>query len=910
MSDATSTEGAPDAATHDAQHTAEARLGEVLSGWRLDAVLGVGEAATVYACTDRGGAQGALRMVNYGHRSDPGVRRRMFREVRIARQLQHRGVTNVLTADVTGLGEPFVVMERLFGLDLKRLLRRYEGPMPLEAAFATFAYLTRIVRSCHQQGLVHRNLRPINVFVSDDGVPRLLDFGSALLADDDGDQTLSALSTDVHPYLAPELRSGQLGDKRTDLFGLGHLLYAMLTGHVVDGGEHPPDLETVLAALPELTRGKAAPVRRAIGEVLTTTLNPDPRQRPDDTTALDEVLGPALEALGLVDITSVEHAIIGALEQVYEPDADVGVASRAWHSVELMRVLFEQVEMVLYTARRRGWHDEETTERVEMLLGRILGAIEDDDNGIYFNVEPHRFELNRRPVWEPRPPFDRIPYQLFDSGFRRIRLVPGLERDECREFLRWLALDRAVDLPPEDDLATVFWRSEFQHIRCDLVSSIVLQDVDDYDLLDRELQKIADEAVTELRESMSRRFEATDRGEDFDPTLLAMDDGEYGTVHRSIVEMLEPAFMQRIGSTMKSQLDDEAARIADVVARTYVDGVERGDDAIVIDAFREYVTDAENDGRLDVALQVFARIARALDDTPRGRLFAEPFQSIVTMRKLLDQVVPNPDAVPPDYDVDGTANDLWVLLRHSDGGVFSSVIHALARCTHKRLVAALEPYVTQHARGNEEEFELLLKYATGRAARAMVRALWFRPTEDSIKPTEAVFENRAAGARLDALVQLIDHAPRSAATGFKRLLADDDERVRRHALDLAARGRLRAGLQALDARARSAKFHELSLAERGHVMRTALRLDPVRGETLVVGLLKSEGAFSNKDRDATRVLAADVLGELGRSADAVRELHALSTYRFWTGGPLKKHATEALQRMSERLGDEMPDEVG
>ncbi len=910
MSDATANDGVPRAGVSDDHSVAEARLGEVLSGWRLDAVLGVGQAATVYACTDRGGNQGALRIVNYGHRSDAGVRRRMFREVRIARQLQHRGVTNVLTADVTGLGEPFVVMERLFGLDLKRMLLRLEGPMPLEAAFATFAYLTRIVRSCHQQGLVHRNLRPINVFVSDDGVPRMLDFGSALLADDDGDQTLAGLSTDRHAYLAPELRAGRLGDKRTDLFGLGQLLYAMLSGHVVDGAGVAPTLEDILPQLPELTRGRAAPVRRAIGEILTTTLAAEPNQRPDDTIALDEVLGPALESLGLVDITSVERAILDALDRVYEPDADIGVASRAWHSVELMRVLFEQVEMVLYTARRRGWGDDETTQRVEMLLNRILDAIEGDENGIYFNVEPHRFELSKRPVWEPRAPFDRIPYQLFDSGFRRIRLTRGLDRDECREFLRWLALDRTTDLPPEDDLATVFWRREFAHVRCDLVSSIVLQDVDDYDLLDRELQKIADDAVTELRESMSRRFEATDRGEDFDPTLLAMDDGEYGTVHRSIVQVLDPALVERVGATMKSELDNEAARIADVVARTYLDGLARGDDAIVVDAFREYVIDAENDERLDVALKVVARIARALDDVPRARLFAAPFQSVVTMRKLLDQVIPDADAVPEGYDVEATSNDLWVLLRHSDGGVFSSVIHALSRCTHKRLVAALEPYVTQHARGNEEEFELLLKYATGRAAGALLPARWLRPAPDSVKPTEAVFENRAAGARLDALVQLIDHAPRSAAAAFKRLLTDDDERVRRHALDLVVRGRLTAALPQLDARARSVKFHELSLAERGHIMRTALRLDTTKGEQLVVGLLRSEGAFSNRDRDATRVLAADVLGELGRSAEAVRELHALSTYRFWTGGPLKKHATEALQRMSERLGDEMPDEVG
>ena len=144
----------------------------------------------------------------------------------------------------------------------------------------------------------------------------------------------------------------------------------------------------------------------------------------------------------------------------------------------------------------------------------ILDAVADDPDGIYWLVRPYSMDFLGEDVWRPEPPFDELCYNLFDSGFRKMHLLPGLNDEECRRFLRWLVLDPKKDLPAEDDLATVFWSLEFEHIRCELLSAVVLQDVEDYEKLDEELKTMQTDAIEQLRASVQAKLRG--EGERFD----------------------------------------------------------------------------------------------------------------------------------------------------------------------------------------------------------------------------------------------------------------------------------------------------------------------------------------------------------------------------------------------------------
>ena len=81
-----------------------------------------------------------------------------------------------------------------------------------------------------------------------------------------------------------------------------------------------------------------------------------------------------------------------------------------------------------------------------------------------WNFTPYAFTAGDNVIWEPEPPWNRIPYQLFSDGVRTMGLVPGLDEEEFFEWLDLITLDPTIDLAPEDDLVTRLWDAGFEHV--------------------------------------------------------------------------------------------------------------------------------------------------------------------------------------------------------------------------------------------------------------------------------------------------------------------------------------------------------------------------------------------------------------------------------------------------------------
>lgn len=212
--------------------TPEERVGTVLAAkYRLDRIIATGGMATVFAglhaWTERAVA---VKILNYEHARDPEVVRRFLQEARAAAQLKHPNVVDVLDMGQDPAdGSLYIVQELLVGEDLRALLER-EGKLDEVRARAVFAPVLRGIAAAHAAGIVHRDVKPANIFL-EKGVERVVitDFGLARAADDVS-MTRQGVVAGTPEYMSPEQARGEALDGRSDLFSLGCVLYEMATG--------------------------------------------------------------------------------------------------------------------------------------------------------------------------------------------------------------------------------------------------------------------------------------------------------------------------------------------------------------------------------------------------------------------------------------------------------------------------------------------------------------------------------------------------------------------------------------------------------------------------------------------------------------------------------------------------------
>jgi serine/threonine protein kinase len=199
--------------------------GRTLAGGRytLDRVIGAGGMATVWKARDeRLDRLVAIKLMSDALALDRSYVERFRREARIAAQLWHPNLVRVFDFDVDG-GRPLLVMELIEGATLSELLREppEHAPDPVRLAREMLAAVAHI----HAEGVVHRDVKPANVLVGDDGRSRLTDFG---IAQPDGATRLTLAGNVIGTagYLAPEVARGERATPCSDLYSCGVVLRA------------------------------------------------------------------------------------------------------------------------------------------------------------------------------------------------------------------------------------------------------------------------------------------------------------------------------------------------------------------------------------------------------------------------------------------------------------------------------------------------------------------------------------------------------------------------------------------------------------------------------------------------------------------------------------------------------------
>ncbi|MEV7015368.1 Stk1 family PASTA domain-containing Ser/Thr kinase [Streptomyces sp. NPDC093991] len=261
-------------------------VGQVLDGrYRVDARIAVGGMATVYRALDaRLDRVLALKVMHPSLASDAGFVERFIREAKSVARLAHPNVVQVFDQGADG-GYVYLAMEYIPGCTLRDVLRE-RGALQARAALDILEPVLAALGAAHRAGFVHRDMKPENVLIGDDGRVKVADFGLVRAVDTvTRDSTGTVLGT--VSYLAPEQMEHGTADPRVDVYACGILLYEMLTGEKPHDGDSPAivlykhlhdDVPPPSAVVPGL-----AP---ALDSLVAAATARDPEARPADAVAL------------------------------------------------------------------------------------------------------------------------------------------------------------------------------------------------------------------------------------------------------------------------------------------------------------------------------------------------------------------------------------------------------------------------------------------------------------------------------------------------------------------------------------------------------------------------------------------------------------------------------------------------
>lgn len=238
-----------------------AKVGTELRRYRIDALIGVGGMGAVFAATHQNRRRFALKFLapEYAGRAD--LRARFVREALVANTIAHPGVVSITDDEVTDEGQPVLVMELLDGGSLDAIQSR-GGNLSARDAVEIARQVLDVLAAAHSKGVVHRDIKPQNVFLTRKGKVKLLDFGIARLHD--AESTLSTQYGESFGTPGFKPREQELGlvaeiDGRTDLWALGATVFFLVTGAYVHEAETVQERSIFASTRPARSLREAAP---------------------------------------------------------------------------------------------------------------------------------------------------------------------------------------------------------------------------------------------------------------------------------------------------------------------------------------------------------------------------------------------------------------------------------------------------------------------------------------------------------------------------------------------------------------------------------------------------------------------------------------------------------------------------
>jgi tRNA A-37 threonylcarbamoyl transferase component Bud32 len=312
-------------------------VGMQLSGrYRLDAQIGAGGMSTVYRAFDANlERRVAIKLLHREIAADSGQIERFRREARAVAQLSHPHIVGVIDAGEDE-GRPYIVFEYVEGQTLKDRIRAL-GRLPVDESVAYAIEIARALGCAHAHDIVHRDVKPQNVLIDDEGSAKVTDFGIARSLRDDG-LTADGRVLGTTDYVSPEQALGHDVNGQSDIYSLGVVLYEMLSGEVPFHGENQVSvaMKHVREDLPDI-QAERPEVSATLAAVLDRMTDKDLAQRYADVPSLVADLEEALAIEAARSGTSTGEAT--AVIRTLPAKARRRLPFRMRHPISLLAVI-------------------------------------------------------------------------------------------------------------------------------------------------------------------------------------------------------------------------------------------------------------------------------------------------------------------------------------------------------------------------------------------------------------------------------------------------------------------------------------------------------------------------------------------------------------------------------------------
>ena len=253
-------------------------IGQSISHYEIIEKLGGGGMGVVYKAKDtKLDRYVALKFLLPHVSADDEEKQRFIHEAKAASKLDHNNICTVYEVDETDDGQMFIAMAHYEGETLKKRIEK--RPLKLDEALDIAIQVAEGLTKAHSKEIVHRDIKPANIFLTSDGVVKILDFGLAKLA---GQTKLTKEGTTLGTvaYMSPEQTRGEDVDHRTDIWSLGTIIYEMVTGQIPFKGDYEQSIMfSITNDTPEPMTGLRTGVPMELERIVDKTLKKNPDER-------------------------------------------------------------------------------------------------------------------------------------------------------------------------------------------------------------------------------------------------------------------------------------------------------------------------------------------------------------------------------------------------------------------------------------------------------------------------------------------------------------------------------------------------------------------------------------------------------------------------------------------------------
>jgi serine/threonine protein kinase len=928
--------------------------------------------AAVYAASHRNGQKAALKILHADFAREKTICERFLREAYVSNKVNHSATVQVLDDDMTEQGEPFLIMELLLGETVRDAWKKCGRTMPIGRVLQICERVVDCLASCHVINVIHRDLKPANIFITEDGEIKVLDFGVAQMRDATSERTATGTALGTPAYMSPEQAMGLVDqlDGRADLFSVGAMMHALITGHRINNGRTEQEALVMAATKPVPSVARLAPhLPIELIKVIDKALAWDRRNRFQDsremqrglielmpsqnTDPLDARPPPRpLEVVANLAPAPLPPPKVAQQQQQQQPQPKASTAAmpavapqpqmpapvphqaQAQQApamqppaydpmvgyqplvqtpqtpqvqqqasqvagldvpdsdprVQALRDVMKHFDRVLPSVRQFGWSHPATDRTLRTAYEAMAEALKQQPALIAWTIRPYSFMTLGHTVWEPGAPFDSIPYNLFACGVRTLGLEAGITMEELRELFSLFLVDPGRDLPPEDDLAAAFWEKALPHVKYEVVDAFAEGDAAEREAFYGEADQIENLAERAATNQMNR-IEAK-------AMALSTDDAALGKARERSPFALDEPMRGALLPQLEIPREVWSERYVDALVEGYLDSAANRDAPLVLASLRRSSADLAVSGRIGVAVQLSGAIIDRLRQRVQGPDNQGKLAAALTNAMFGGETL---ELVLKRLKEDPAPLESFVGILSALGpNEFPTVLANIRDATNPQLRTVLASFLERFMAGREQEIASAIAGSDPEVVVTLIQLLSRAGSPNARQALAQLAQSEDVNVRIEARVLTAQSAD-AAQNELGALLENASALVRLSALRAITRYQMRNVWVTVSRIINGKSFNDLGNDERRELLRAAILLSPERGEPLALELAKKGGVLVSENREATRALAAELLGELSRNRQTGAALHELANSRWGLSEETRMAAAAAAKRIGQRL---------